>query len=673
MPGLIARVLIDSPLPQLDHPFDYSVPDDLVDGIGVGVRVKVPFRSATRLTSGYVIGLVDADDAEFGGRLSALDSVVSSAPVLDPAVWTLARRVADRSGGTASDIVRLAVPPRQVRVEKRWLARRADIAALEATEATEATEADAAAPAAESTVEAVAVTGYPVALANAVSVGERIALRAIPRLVELPGGAWVGHWAITLAELAVTMLASGRSSILAVPDYRDQAQLEAALAAALPAEAVVRLDARQPDAERYAAFLRCLEPEPVVVVGNRASIYAPAAALGLIVVWDDGDPLYAEQLAPYVHTRDAALVRQEQLGCALVLAGNARSVEAQRLIEIGWMRAVDPDRAPRPRVIPTGRQSSEDPVAQAARIPSTAWREARTALETGPVLVQVASPGYSPWIACATCREPARCTRCGGPLGVSKPGAIPACRLCGSVAADWSCSNCQGRTFRSIGAGSGRTADELGRAFPGALVVLSDGDHEVLTVGEKPALVIATRGAEPIAAGGYHAVLLLDGERMLARESLRVGEDCLRWWSNAAALAAPGAPVLLAGATGPVSDALSSWRQDSFAASELADRRALRFPPAVRAASVTGSAAGVAEALAAIEPIEAAEVLGPVPVADGQVRAIVRFDYAAGTAVAGELRAVVVRIASRTRSGPRGDKRRVAPTLRIRFDDPEIL
>ncbi|MET0784947.1 MAG: primosomal protein N', partial [Leifsonia flava] len=121
MPGLIARVLIDSPLPQLDHPFDYSVPDDLVDGIGVGVRVKVPFRSATRLTSGYVIGLVDADDAEFGGKLSALDSVVSSAPVLDPAVWTLARRVADRSGGTASDIVRLAVPPRQVRVEKKWL------------------------------------------------------------------------------------------------------------------------------------------------------------------------------------------------------------------------------------------------------------------------------------------------------------------------------------------------------------------------------------------------------------------------------------------------------------------------------------------------------------------------------------------------------------------------
>src|SRR6185436_6072340 len=61
--------------------------------------------------------------------------------------------------------------------------------------------------------------------------------------------------------------------------------------------------------------------------------------------------------------------------------------------------------------------------------------------------------------------------------------------------------------------------------------------------GPEPALVVATRGAEPIAAGGYRAVLLLDGERMLLRESLRVAEDCLRWWSNAAALAAPGATV----------------------------------------------------------------------------------------------------------------------------------
>src|SRR5690606_13943615 len=102
------------------------------------------------------------------------------------------------------------------------------------------------------------------------------------------------------------------------------------------------------------------------------------------------------------------------------------------------------------------------------------------------------------------------------------------------------------------------------------------------------------RGAEPIAAGGYRAVLLLDGERMLARESLRVGEDCLRWWANAIALAAVGAPSVLVGVGGPLAGALATWQLADYARSELADRRRLRFPPAVRVATVTGDAASLA-------------------------------------------------------------------------------
>jgi primosomal protein N' (replication factor Y) len=83
--------------------------------------------------------------------------------------------------------------------------------------------------------------------------------------------------------------------------------------------------------------------------------------------------------------------------------------------------------------------------------------------------------------------------------------------------------------MRPSGAGATRTAEDLGRAFPGVRIVIADGERTVREVGAEPAIVIATRGAEPIAAGGYRAVLLLDGDRMVARASLRVGEDVLRW------------------------------------------------------------------------------------------------------------------------------------------------
>jgi primosomal protein N' (replication factor Y) len=458
-----------------------------------------------------------------------------------------------------------------------------------------------------------------------------------------------------------------------VPDYRDQDQLAAALAVCAPAHAVARVDARQSNPERYRAFLECLTV-PRIVLGNRSAIYAPAESLGLIAVWDDGDPLHSEPLSPYVHARDAALVRQEQQGGALIFAGHTRSVEVQRLVEVGWLHDVTQARAILPRMIVTAQQAPASGFAQAARIPSTAWREASAALEHGPVLVQVARPGYAPVLACQNCKQAARCNRCEGPLGLATATATPSCGWCGALAADWVCDNCEHTRFRLVSIGAGRTAEELGRAFPGVRVIVADGEHPMLTVSAEPALIVATRGAEPIAAGGYRAILLLDGERMLARETLRVADDCLRWWSNAAVLAAPGAPTMLVGVSGSLAQTLATWQHAAYARRELADRRELRFPPAVRLASVTGATEAVAAAVGEVPPGSLIDALGPAPLPDGLVRTILRFDYAHGAAVAETLRAAVIRNATSRRRVPAGKGGyRPAPTLKVRFDDPEIL
>jgi primosomal protein N' (replication factor Y) len=649
----VARVLVDSPLPQLDRLFDYLIPPELAASAVPGVRVKVPLRSAGRVADGYLVEVTDSGD--YSGVLSELDSVTSSIPVLAPEVWALARKAADRAAGSASDIVRLAVPTRQVRVEKAYLAD-------------------------DSNEPFPVVTTIPVesygsrVIESALAINERLAIDAVPGVREVGGGVWVGAWAVTMAAAAASVLAGGRSAILAVPDYRDQEQLEAALRAVLPAESVVRLDAKQSNPDRYREFLRCLRADsgggrPLAIVGNRSVVYAPAANLGLIAVWDDGDPLHSEPLAPYVHTRDAALLRQELQGCALAFFGHARSTEVERLVELGWLRSASPVPLVLPKVIPTAQQAATDRLAAQARIPSAAWKIARTALENGPVLVQVARPGYAPRLACADCGQTARCMRCEGPLLQKSARSVPACAWCGALAVNWKCANCEGEKLRLVGNGATRTAEDLGRAFPGVRVIIADGERQVLTVGAEPALVIATRGAEPVAAGGYRAVLLLDGERMVARESLRVGEDCLRWWSNAVALAAGGAPSVLVGVGGALATALVTWRHADYARSELADRRRLRFPPAVRVATITGTVEAVAKAVAATA-VEPEDVLGPVDLAPPTVRTILRFDYNHGAEVAANLRAELIRAATARRRGPaaRGPG---APTLRVRFDDVE--
>lgn len=650
----IARVLVDSPLPQLDRLFDYNVPEELREAAQPGVRVRVPLRSAGRVADGYLIELVESGG--YTGVLSDLESVVSPIRVLTPEVAILARKAADRAAGSATDIVRLAVPNRQVRVEKAYLA---------------ALEQDATPTPAP--VVASPVAWYPLGvIESAVIDGGRLAVDAVPLVHEVSPGVWAGSWAVSMAASAVLALEAGKSAILAVPDYRDQEQLLAALMAVLPPERIVRMDARQSNPDRYRAFLRCLGDTPLAIVGNRSVIYAPAKNLGVIAVWDDGDPLHSEPLSPYVHTRDAALLRQEQQQCALLFFGNSRSTEVERLVELGWLTSVSPTPAILPKVIPTVQQLDGERLAAQARIPSSAWREAKAALAHGPVLVQVARPGYAPRMACVDCGQSARCLRCEGPLGQKSARSTPACAWCGALAVDWKCSNCEGTRLRFVGASAGRTAEDLGRAFPGVRILIADGEKPILSIGAEPALVIATRGAEPVAAGGYQAVLLLDGERMVARESLRVGEDCLRWWSNATALAARGAPTMLVGVGGALASALSTWRQADYARGELADRRRLRFPPAVRVATVTGALDAVTEALTTLS-VPHEDLLGPVDTDPGAVRTIVRFDYNSGAAVAAALRAEVIRNATTRRKAAavKGPRPPLPPTLRVRFDDVE--
>lgn len=642
----IARVLLDSPLPQLDRLFDYALPEELGD-VPIGVRVRVPLRTAGRMIDAYVVEVAEEDDAE--RPLSTVEAVVSTAAVMPERLYRLARRTADRAAGSASDILRLVIPKRQVRVEKAWKG-----------------DAESPSATADAIERADAVLAEYTDLDELLEAGERGAVEAIPGIRD-----GVLRWTELLAAAATRMLASGRSTILVVPDHRDLDRLLATLDSLLPAEAIVRYDSRQTNPDRYRGFLRTLEDAPCVVVGNRSAVYAPVKA-GVVAIWDDGDPLLGEQLAPYVHARDAALLRQEQEGSALLLAGHTRTTDAERLVARGWMKDIHATRRVLPKVVLSTPQEMEQ---STQRVHSSAFASARKATEQGPVLVQVSRPGFSPSLVCAECRAPARCEPCGGPLGARHRGAVPVCGWCGRSARAWTCPSCSSTKLRLASSGSERTADELGRAFPGVRVIIADGAHPVETVSDKPALVVATRGAEPVADGGYRAVVLLDGSRMLQAPDLRVGESCLRWWSNAAALAAPGAPIHLVGVDGPVGRALATWNQAGYARSELAERAPLHMPPAARVALVEGMPASVDRALAALSelPLPSDAILGPVPIEtdEGRVRALVRFEYAAGTTVATTLRAAVVAEAVKRRRG-RGQSNRSPLSLRLDILDPEL-
>jgi primosomal protein N' (replication factor Y) len=442
----------------------------------------------------------------------------------------------------------------------------------------------------------------------------------------LPSQRGDADWPAALAVAAATSLAVGRGALIVVPDHRDVDRVDAALQSLLGSGQHVRLTAGQGPQARYTAWLKVLRGHVRCVVGTRAAMFAPVHNLGLVAWWDDGDDVLVEQRAPYPQVREVLRTRAGLEGAALLSGGFTRTTSIQQWVEDGGLRAIEADPANRrlaaPRVVVAGEGTDveRDGAAAHGHLPSAAWRAAKGALEHGPVLIQVPRRGYVPSLSCQACREPARCARCHGPLSLNAGDALPACRWCGTLAKAFECAGCGGRVLRSSVVGARRTAEELGRAFPGVPVHTSGAGDVLSSVSAQPSLVIATPGAEPVAEDGYAATLLLDAWASLDRPTLDASEEALRRWMAAGALtrsASAGGVVVLCGAplhtTLPVVEALVRWDPAWFVARELAERAELRLPPTVRMAQLVGPRVAVQQAVELADLGREVERLGPLP------------------------------------------------------------
>ncbi|MFC5064316.1 primosomal protein N' [Actinomycetospora atypica] len=636
----VATVAVDVPLPHLDRPFDYRVPVQLDEAAAVGTRVRVRF--AGRMVDGFV--LARSATTEHTGPLGWLDKVVSPEPVLSPELAALCRTVADRYAGTFADVLRLAVPPRHARVEAETLP----------AEAPGSLPDESPAPGGDGW------SPYPRGPAFLDALARHQPAHAVWQA--LPGD----DWARRLAEAVRAAVDAGRGEVVVVPDRRDLDRLHAACLDVLGEAHVAALAADLGPAERYRRWLSVARGHKRLAIGTRAAAFAPVHDPGLLAIWDDGDDSHAEPRAPYPHARDVLIARAHGSGAALLVGGITRTAEAEVLVRTGWAHPVAAERSTvrerAPRVTSIGeddRQLLRDPTARAARVPSVAFEAARAALAAHhPVLVQVPRRGYLPAIACAQCREPARCRHCHGPLGIpAGTGDVPApptCRWCGRPATNYRCPACASPRLRATVVGAGRTSEELGRAFPQTVVRSSGGGSPILdTVGPAPAIVVATPGAEPVAEGGYGAALLLDGAALLARPELRAAEDTVRRWFAAAALVRPGPQggrvVVVAESSVAAVQALVRWDPAGHAGAELDARTELGLPPAVRMAALDGEPEALRDLLATAALPEGAEVLGPVelppstrlPGADDRTeraeRSLVRVPRRAGRDLAGAL------------------------------------
>lgn len=637
----VARVLLETPVPHLARPFDFGVTAEQDAAAVPGVRVRVRFSG--RLVSGFLLDR--AESTEVIGPLSPLERVVSPVAAADAHVLGLARAVADRWAGTLPDVLRLAIPPRHAAGEASALAaiaRAAEDPPPDPDPATHPLPLDA--PASLLDYERALVEWLARATDDAADAeaGPRAAAALTPG--SEPGTGWI---TIGLHAAAQT-IAAGRSVLWIVPDHRELDALEARLGDLAPL--TVRLSADQGPQARWSNWVRAHAGSARLVIGTRAAALAPLRDPGLVLLVEDGSDHYVEPRAPYPHAREVCLLRVRESGAALLLLDHTRTVEVQDLVESGWIGSIDRPREERRASAPLVLLPHAD--APNERMPPEAFELIRGALgrtkrETahGPVLVQVPRAGYLPVVACARCGDLLDCPRCAQRIAAAGPEGPVACAHCGLREETITCPRCRSTRVRAVVRGLERTAEELARAFAEVPLIRSGGTDIVRSVGDAPAIVVATTGAEPYADGGYAAALLLDS--LWPGPGLDgVGRAIARRLRALALVraSADGGRALVLDTTDVVVRVLQTFDPVRHAHAELADRRSTGLPPVARTVRLSGPRTEVVEALARLHTELGPDVLRPLVVEDedDERTQLLAFSRTSSVEVSRALRALAV-------------------------------
>jgi primosomal protein N' (replication factor Y) len=469
----------------------------------------------------------------------------------------------------------------------------------------------------------------------------------------------------------------GRQAILLVPEISLTPQTVGRFRARFNRVAV--LHSHQSDSERHEQWQRIARGEVEVVVGARSAIFAPTPHLGLIVLDEEHESTFKQEIAPRYHARDVAIARSADQNVPLVLASATPSLECWHRAQRGEYRLVEMPRRvlslPLPSVQTIDLRDEMHNKFSRGAISRQLHRAMETALgDGGQVILLLNRRGFSTHIQCPACGNAMKCPECDLSLTFHREDNTAICHYCDHhVPAPTTCPECKFAGLRYAGLGTQKLEAEVRARFPDAACLRMDtdsmrrpGSHEKALTEFREGRVRILLGTQMIAKGldfpNVTLVGVVNADTALHLPDFRAAERTFQLVTQVAGRTGrgPRGGHVLVQTLSPDAPAIqAALRHDyaAFAAEELPHREALGYPPfgALLRIVVRGpqqrATQAAADELAARLRAEAKEkgaamrILGPAPAPMAKLRGNFRFQVQMQSADRDALRETV-RVAS---------------------------
>jgi primosomal protein N' (replication factor Y) len=489
--------------------------------------------------------------------------------------------------------------------------------------------------------------------ARAVPSGERLVPtqeqeRALARIVQwLDGGAFAeallhgvtaaGKTLVYIEAIARVVRGGGRAIVL-VPEISLTPQTAARFEAVF-SDRVAVLHSALSDRERFDAWQACARGEIDVVVGARSAVFAPLERVRLLVVDESHESSYKQDVVPRYHAVAVARERMRRENGLLLLGSATPSLESYAAAKAGRINLIELRERASGQSMPTVEivDLAAEFAAGNRRIFSTELTQAiAERLERGEKIVLfVNRRGSARILLCRNCGAVPQCPRCSVALAVHRSENLLRCHYCDHrEPVPQRCRLCRSEEIGEFGVGTERVAAEVQRLFSAARVLRMDsdttthvGDHaRILRAFEEEGDVLV--GTQMVAKGLDFPQVTLAGVvaadvglhvpdfRAAERTFALVMQVCGR-----SGRASPGVAILQTYAPQhPAIRYAAAHDYAGFAEQELAERRALGYPPATRlvylgviARSRTSAATAAERYARIVRELDLADVLGPAP------------------------------------------------------------
>src|ERR1700719_3423960 len=521
------RVIIDR---AIQRELDYSVPETLAERIGIGSRVRVPFRDKSALAT--VLATLEHSDAKGIRPIEALvgDAPAISESLLDLAKWMSTyyccpletvmrsllpqvirrakvgwkkqlfvqpltkidtdtidnlRKRAPRQAELLETIAKLEKPMpaaqllRKTSFDNQTLRALAKRGLIELRE--EAVERD---PHADE--QFIATTNLEVNAEQALALGKITDALAAPvtaKPILLHGVTGSGKTEIYLQAIR-TALERGRNAIVLVPEISLTPQTVERFKSRFAEihDVVAVLHSHLSQGERHDEWHKIHAGRARIVIGARSAVFAPLKDLGLIIVDEEHETTYKQEEAPRYHARDVAVVRAKIEKCAIVLGSATPSLESYHNATTGkydlvtLTQRIDERQMPLIRIVDLRRERRKKKIAPILSEKLSQAINDRLEKREQTILF-LNRRGFSTSLLCRNCGEARNCPNCSVALTFHRHMARLSCHLCGHTAAvPKKCPECGKDALIYAGFGTEKVESTVAQLFPKAQVRRMDAD-----------------------------------------------------------------------------------------------------------------------------------------------------------------------------------------------------